>query len=165
MVVMKMFRKKKTPEPATTPQGVATKARPRRQLKLLLIGVLVLVLAGGALYLWYGYRNAINKGPTVEVNGKEVPALFMKDALKPTDTSEPVDFEAEVRRLEAKIAAGSTDYLDYLALAQAYVSTGNKEKAIDNYGKAKQAADPNMEYYQSFIESTDAIIKELRESS
>ena len=128
---------------------------------LLVLGGFLLLAAGGGGYTWYQRRQA-EKFPTVVVNGKEIPAPFKTKDFQPTSTGTEVDPAQDVKLWEDKIAAGGASYKDYLALAQAYVSAGDNKKAIENYEKAKQTADPNMRDYQSFIESTDNAIKELQ---
>ena len=68
----------------------------------------------------------------------------------------------QITDYEKQLESRHATYEDYLNLAQLYVQAGDKTKAIDNYEKAKKTADPKMENYQSFIESTDNIIKQLK---
>ncbi len=135
-----------------------------RRKKLLICCFTLLIVAAAGAYYYFSYRPN-HSGPTVVVNGKKYPAQdinirFQKDTKLPTKA----DYEADIKKLETKIASGHYTYMDYLTLAQLYLNVGSKDKAIENYQKAKEKADSSMPYYQSFITDIDNTIKHLKES-
>lgn len=133
--------------------------------RLVLLVFLVLIIITAILgYVWKKQKDlAATKEPTVTVNGKKIPATFLKNPIY--TAPRPVDYNQEAQALEAKIAIGEHSYQDYLALAQTYAMASNKVKAIEYYEKAKQAANPKMENYDSFLRSMEDVIKQLKASN
>ncbi len=82
-----------------------------------------------------------------------------------TDEERAAAYNKVIDELEEKTVNNKGDYTDYLTLAQAYFALGDKEKAISNYEKASKFADPKMENYQSFIDTNNQIIQNLKKAS
>lgn len=129
-----------------------------------LAAVLFIVFAGYASIRFMNAQSlhGAKKVPTTILDGKKIPAPVYTGQSSVDKDRNMADFKKDISELEAKIAQGAPSYENYLALAQTYFQDGNKAKAIENYEKAKKAADPKMPYYKEFITSTDDLIKQLK---
>ena len=137
-------------------------ALPKKKLAIIFLVLLTVVGVGGYM-IW---KN-LHKKPAkliVTMNGKQYVVEDYTTKNAKVTVSKP-DRNTEIQLLEAKVAKkDNVTYQDYLGLAQLYELSGNKPKAIENYKLAKQAADPKMSQYASFVRAIDASIIALEAS-
>jgi hypothetical protein len=140
--------------------------RTKKRLLLTLAVLACLMCIGVIVFFRQTNKKPIpaKKPGMVFWNGKYVPAPLYTGKADDSSGGQQVDTKQEIAELEAKIAKRPASYQDYLALAQVYLSDGNKAKAIENFEKATKTADPKMKYYKEFIDSTAALIQQLKEN-
>jgi tetratricopeptide (TPR) repeat protein len=150
-------------------QAVVSTVAPKRKFpipkKILLFGGVVLLIGAAAGVGFWRYNQKRDRTPTVELQGKKFKAAFLNiQGENQGKTASPTLTTAQqIEQMEKELAQKQPTYEDYRNLAQLYYMAGNYQKAIEYYGKAKQAADPKMPDYQSFIKTMDDIIKNLQE--
>lgn len=151
-----------------------------KKVVVIMIIIVLFIIGGGSYGLWQykNNRGKTNQPETITVDGKTFQVHYQdgkqivdvyKTYQQPgsSSTQETIDTtnQKSISELEAKIATGQSISQDYMTLGQLYDVTNNNDKAVENYQKALDTADPKMDGYQAYMDLLQKVIKQRQESN
>jgi cytochrome c-type biogenesis protein CcmH/NrfG len=131
-------------------------------LIVVLAAIILLVAVGFATYLLINRTS--QDAETITIDGKVYKADFLTTSLpKQAAPEATLTLDEERERLEMLVNTDQATFEAHQTLAQIYLQSGDVDKAITEYEKARDTINKSNPDYESIHKSLDETVKSLKE--